>query len=163
MIIYDEKCKSEIKRKKTLCGVAYLGATAIEGIIIAVSLSLFNKENYLFFQILLSVVTFIYISFCYLLYRLKLKSIVNLEKLLKKFEKRELETVVGAYDSLQNKTVSDSGVSFAVLGVDNGTKYRDETVLRELLLESSFVNPFEEGRRYIFKVIDNVILEYKNE
>ncbi len=162
MVIYGKECKSEIKRIKTSCLVAILVASAIEALFIVLSLSLFTKENYLFFQLLLSVITFLYISFCFLLYRLKLKSAVNLEKLLKKFETRETEIVTGVYESDQNKTVSDSGVSFRAFGFDNGMKYRDEVVLRELLLEESFDNPFETGESYKLSVIDNVILEYEH-
>lgn len=163
MIIYGEKCKSEIKRKKAKCYAVIAAASVFEAIVIALSLCLFTKENYLFYQILLSVITFLYAGFCLLVYRLRLKSVINLDKLLKKFEIRKTERVSGAFISEVGKSVSDSGVSFRALNFDTGMKYRDEVVYRELLLERSFDVPFERGKFYELEVIDNVILEYGNE
>lgn len=163
MTIYGEKYKSEIKRKKAKCCAIIAAASVFEAIVTALSLCLFNKENYLFYQILLSIITFLYAGVCLLVYRLSLKSVINLDKLLKKYENRKSESVSGAFVSEVEKIVSDSGVGFRVLNFDTGMKYRDEVVYRELLLERSFDVPFERGGFYELEVIDNVILEYDNE
>ena len=163
MVIYGENCKKKIKNIKLKSGLAVIAATVAEALIITLCLSVFTKENYIIFELVLSFATLLYVTFCFLTYKLKASKAINLDKLLKKYEEREPDTVLGTYVSDGKKIVSDSKVSFAVLLFDTGAKYCDDVVLRELLLESTFENPFKENEKYRLKVIDNVITEYEHE